>query len=110
MTLLICVAAGIKPIITSSSDQKLEKLLNLDPSIRGINYKKTDVKAEVLSLTGGKGVDFILNNIGLSSIPDDLEIVRKQGSIAFVGFLGGIQAEFPTQVLFKLIFKACKIQ
>jgi hypothetical protein len=59
MTVLVCLAAGIKPIITSSSDAKLAKLKKLSPCVHGINYNTSDVKAEVLKLTDGKGVDFI---------------------------------------------------
>jgi NADPH:quinone reductase-like Zn-dependent oxidoreductase len=110
MSVLICIAAGIKPIITSSLDEKLARLTKLSPTVCGINYRTADVKSEVLKLTNGKGVDFILNNIGLSSIPDDLEMIRRSSSIAFVGFLGGFTADWSPQVLLTLILKACKIQ
>jgi NADPH:quinone reductase-like Zn-dependent oxidoreductase len=110
MSVLICIAAGIKPIITSSSDEKLARLTKLSPTVCGINYKTADFKSEILRLTDGKGVDFILNNIGLSSIPDDLEMIRRSGSIAFVRFLGGFTANWSPQVLLTLILKACKIQ
>jgi NADPH:quinone reductase-like Zn-dependent oxidoreductase len=110
MTALICLAAGIKPIVTSSSDKKLAKLTNLSPLVHGINYNTSDVKTEVLKLTGGKGVDFILNNVGISSIPDDLELVRKSGSIVLVGFLEGFTADFSPNVLLTVMTKACKIQ
>ena len=63
--LLICLAAGIQPIITSSSDEKLEAVKKLDPRVRGINYKTTrDQGAEVRRLTDGQGVDFVINNAG----------------------------------------------
>jgi NADPH:quinone reductase-like Zn-dependent oxidoreductase len=110
MVALLCLAAGIIPIITSSSDQKLAKLKELDPKLHGINYKTQDVKREVLSITGGKGVDFILNNIGISSIPDDLELIRKSGSIALVGFLEGFTGSYSPDVLLTVLIKACKIQ
>ncbi|KAH3912839.1 hypothetical protein HBI56_091240 [Parastagonospora nodorum] len=110
MTLLICIAAGIKPIITSSSDDKLEKIKTIDPAIRGINYKTADVATEVLKLTGGKGVDVILNNIGISSIPENLKVVRQNGSVALVGFLGGFSADYSPNVLSAIMIKACKLQ
>jgi NADPH:quinone reductase-like Zn-dependent oxidoreductase len=110
MALLVCLAAGIRPIITSSSDDKLARLQQLSPAVAGINYKTADVKDEVLKLTGGKGVDFILNNVGISSLPDDLDLVRKNGSIALVGFLDGFTARFPPETLLTILYKACKIQ
>lgn len=39
-TLLICLASGIHPIITSSSDKKVNAIRKLDSRIQGINYKK----------------------------------------------------------------------
>lgn len=110
MALLVCLAAGITPIITSSSDDKLVRLQQLSPMIAGINYKTADVKVEVLKLTDGKGVDFILNNVGISSLPEDLSMIRKNGSIALVGFLDGFTGNFPPEKLHTLLYKACKIQ
>jgi len=110
MALLICVAAGIKPIITSSSDEKITKLKKISPVVEGINYLTTDVNAETLKLTSGKGVDLLVNNVGISSIPDDLEVIRKRGSIALVGFLGGFEASFDPQLLFTIMLKACRVQ
>jgi NADPH:quinone reductase-like Zn-dependent oxidoreductase len=108
--LLISLAAGIKPIVTSSSDAKLEKLKQ-HGGIGTINYKsKPDIAAEVLRLTEGKGVDYIINNIGVSSIPADLQMLRKGGSIALVGFLEGFEAAFSPYVLMALIAKEAKLQ
>jgi len=109
--LLLCIAAGIKPIITSSSDEKLANIKKLHPSVEGLNYKTCpDVVAEVLKLTQGNGVDFVINNVGAASIPDDLAVIRKQGTIAFVGVMGGFSGSLSNQVLLGLIHKACKIQ
>jgi NADPH:quinone reductase-like Zn-dependent oxidoreductase len=110
MAVLICLAAGITPIITSSSDEKLAKITQIDPAVKGINYKTTDVKEEVLKLTDGKGVDYICNNIGISSFPLDLELIRKNGSIALVGFLEGFTADFSPDILMTILMKACRIQ
>lgn len=112
MALLVCLAAGIKPIVTSSSDEKLERLKSLSPEVLGVNYKTTpDIAAEVLRLTDGKGVDYILNNVGLSSVPEDLRMLRKYGgSIALIGFLEGFEATWDPSVLMGLIEKAAKIK
>jgi len=110
MAVLICVAAGIRPIVTSSSDEKIAKLKEISPTIEGINYKTSDVKARTLELTDGKGVDFLINNVGLSSLPEDLELIRKTGIIAFLGFLGGFEADFDPKLIFTVLLKACRIQ
>lgn len=111
--LLICIAAGIKPIITSSSDAKLEAIKKLNPSVEGINYRKhTDVAAEALRLTADKGVDFVINNTGAASLPSDLAALRKRhGTISCVGFLEGLNADWdPSTLLLGLMFKAARIQ
>ena len=112
MSLLICLAAGIRPIITSSSDEKLERVKKVSPEILGLNYKTTsDIAAEVLRLTNGKGVDYVLNNVGLSSIPTDLQMLRKYGgNIALIGFLEGFEAKWDPSVLMTLIAKAATIK
>ncbi|KAJ4990830.1 alkylated DNA repair protein [Stagonosporopsis vannaccii] len=74
----ICLAPGIRPIITSSSDDKLKKLKDTDSKIGVVNYKtQPDIVAEVLRLTEVKGVE-VLNNIGVASIPNDLKMLRKR--------------------------------
>ncbi|KAJ4355362.1 uncharacterized protein N0V89_003378 [Didymosphaeria variabile] len=112
MSLLVCLAAGITPIITSSSDEKLERLKKISPAVLGVNYKTTsDIAAEVLRLTDGKGVDYVLNNVGLSSVPDDLKMLRKYGgSIALIGFLEGFEAKWDPSVLMGLIAKAATLK
>ncbi|KAF2627420.1 NAD(P)-binding protein [Macroventuria anomochaeta] len=109
--LQICLAAGIRPIITSSSDVKLDKLKQLDSRIGLINYKThPDVVSEVLRLTDGKGVDYVLNNIGVASIPDDLQILRKRGGrVALIGFLEGFEANWSPSLLITLMAKEAHI-
>lgn len=78
--LLICVVAGIQPIITSSSDEKLEAVKKLGSKVRGINYKTTqDQASDVSRLTDGLGVDFVVNNTGPASIPQDISFLRQRG-------------------------------
>ena len=108
--LLISLAAGLKVIISSSSDKKLQRLKQLG-NVRTINYKThPDVEAEVLRLKDGKGVDYVINNAGISSIPTDLEMLRKGGNIAPVGFLAGFSADLSPSILMSLIEKNAKIQ
>ncbi|KAL7619552.1 hypothetical protein AAE478_010092 [Parahypoxylon ruwenzoriense] len=112
MALLICIAVGIKPIITSSSDEKLASIKKISPEVHGINYKSTpDVTAEVLRITNGKGVDIIINNIGPESIPNDMAALRQRaGTISLVGFLGGFTGNWNPGLLLGLMTKRAKLQ
>lgn len=104
--LLIALAGGIKPIITSSSDEKLAAIKKLAPhgAILGYNYKTNpDQAAAVKSLTNGKGVDIILNNCGPPSIPDDIKSLCRRGTISLVGKLQGVTADWNPAMLLYLI-------
>jgi NADPH:quinone reductase-like Zn-dependent oxidoreductase len=110
--LLLCVAAGITPIITSSSDEKLESIQKLNRNIRGTNYKRNpDQAAEVMRITDGKGVDIVVNNTGVASIPADIASLRaRNGVISLVGFLEGLTARWDPAVIFGLMGKSAKLK
>ena len=110
--LLLLMAAGIKTIITSSSDKKLESVKKLSPLIQGINYKThSDVEAEVKRLTNERGATIIINNAGVSSIPSNVASVARKGSISIVGFLEGFEAEWnPNSIYLGLMGKCARIQ
>lgn len=110
--LLICLAAGIQPIITSSSDEKLAAVKKLSPKILGINYRtNTDIAAAARELAGGRGVDFVVNNTGLKSIPEDINTLRaRNGTISLIGFLDGFDVKWEPNILFGLMAKRAKLQ
>jgi NADPH:quinone reductase-like Zn-dependent oxidoreductase len=112
IALLMCVAGGIRPIITSSSDEKLQALQKLYPEVLAINYKTTkDMGAEVKRLTHGRGVDFVINNTGPQSIPEDIGFLcGRGGSVALVGFLHGFEADWEPKRLMELMMKSAKIK
>lgn len=109
---LVCIAAGIRPIITSSSDAKLELVKKISPKVEGINYKKQpDTTQEVLRLTNGRGVDFVINNTGPASIPADIAALRqKRGTISLVGFLEKMKADWDPSLLLNLMAKTATVQ
>lgn len=86
---------GARVIITSSSDQKLAraKALGADEII---NYKTTpDWDQEVLRLTGGKGVDIVLEVGGGATFARSMNSVRASGQIAVIGVLTGVAGTIP---------------
>ncbi|KAK3292110.1 uncharacterized protein B0H64DRAFT_419477 [Chaetomium fimeti] len=105
--LLICLAAGIQPIITSSSDKKLEDIQKLGADVRGLNYRTvSDQASEVKRLTDGKGVDFVVNNTGPASLPEDISFLRQRGGlVSLVGFLAGTDGDWKPSVIMGLMAK-----
>lgn len=111
--LLICLAKGITPIITSSSDDKLSGLQKLAPpgkEVLTINYRKTpDWAEEALKLTDGRGVDAIINNVGASSMDQNFKALKRFGTISLVGFLGGTPDKMP-DVTMQILTKSAHVQ
>lgn len=114
--LILCVAAGIKPIITSSSDNKLNEIKKLgskENPVIGINYSThPDWDVEAKRLTDGLGVDVVVNNVGITAMEKSINVlVRRGGTISLVGFLGGVadQSEMPDCVM-PLMKKTAKTQ
>jgi NADPH:quinone reductase-like Zn-dependent oxidoreductase len=110
--LLICLGAGIQPIITSSSDKKLEDLRKLGSDVRTINYRTvSDQASEVKRLTDGKGVDFVINNTGPASLPEDISFLRQRGGlVSLVGFLAGTNGDWQPSAMMALMGKFAKLK
>jgi NADPH:quinone reductase-like Zn-dependent oxidoreductase len=82
--------AGAKVIATSSSDEKLEKMKALGASA-GINYRKQPEWHEaVQELTGGRGVDHVVEVGGAGTLHRSLRSVRLGGMVSLIGVLTGL--------------------
>jgi NADPH:quinone reductase-like Zn-dependent oxidoreductase len=93
-------AAGATVIATSSSDAKLEKLKALGAD-HVINYKDTpEWGAAAKALTGGKGVDEIVEIGGPGTLAQSIAAARIGGHISLIGVLTGMTGEVPTAALF----------
>jgi len=93
--LQFAVAAGAKPIITSSSDEKLARAKALG-AFGTINYRTTpEWDKSVLSLTGGVGVHEVLEVGGKDTLPRALASLAPGGHIALIGGLGGFGGTIP---------------
>ncbi|OBT74003.1 hypothetical protein VF21_05976 [Pseudogymnoascus sp. 05NY08] len=94
--LLLCLNAGIRPIITSSSDQKLDlaKAVGGPDSVDTINYRTHPKwEEEVHRITNGRGVDVIIDNVGPTAIAQSLTSLAQRGTVSLVGFLGGYHVD-----------------
>jgi len=81
--------AGARAIITSSSDEKLERARSLGAD-ETINYRDTpDWQARVLELTAGRGVDVTLETGGGGTLEKSIEATRVGGTISLIGVLTG---------------------
>jgi NADPH:quinone reductase-like Zn-dependent oxidoreductase len=86
---------GARAIVTSSSDEKLERARALGAD-ETINYKKNpEWEKEVLRLTGGRGVDIVLEVGGAETFPRSMSSVRASGQIVVIGVLTGVAGTVP---------------
>lgn len=92
--LQIAKAAGLKAIITSSSDDKLERARKDLGADHGINYRTYwEWQQPVLEQTDGKGVDIIFETGGARTLRKSFECIAFGGLINCVGYLSGKEDE-----------------
>jgi NADPH:quinone reductase-like Zn-dependent oxidoreductase len=97
--LQIAKMAGARVIITSSSDEKLERARALGAD-ETINYRtQEDWGARVRDLTGGRGVDHVVEVGGPGTLSQSIKAVRVGGHISLIGVLTGRAGDVPTAVL-----------
>ena len=80
---------GARVIATSSSNAKLGRVKQMGAS-DGINYKETPAWEEkVKELTGGQGVDHIVEVGGAGTFNQSMKCVRLGGTVSLIGVLAG---------------------
>lgn len=100
--LQIAKMVGARAIITSSSDEKLERARTLGAD-ELINYRQTpDWEAQVLEKTDGVGVDVTIETGGGGTLEKTIEATRIGGIISLIGVLTGGTID-PTAVMRKSI-------
>lgn len=91
-------AAGATVIATSSSAEKLARLKALGAD-HLINYKETpDWGQAAAALSGGRGVDVVVEVGGAGTLTQSLQAIRIDGHISLIGVLTGWAGEVPTAV------------
>jgi NADPH:quinone reductase-like Zn-dependent oxidoreductase len=93
-------ALGARVIATSSSDQKLVRVREMGAA-EGINYRETpDWGIRTKELTGGVGVDLVVEVGGAGTLDQSLRAVRFGGAISLIGNLAGIDAQVRLTLIF----------
>jgi NADPH:quinone reductase-like Zn-dependent oxidoreductase len=98
---------GARVIVTSRSDAKLEQARRLG-AWETINYESTPRwGARARELTGGRGVDHVIEVGGARTIGQSLEAIRPGGQVSLIGILSGTAAELN---LVAVLMQAVRIQ
>nr|WP_269142232.1 NAD(P)-dependent alcohol dehydrogenase [Sphingomonas sp. IC-11] len=97
--LQIARAMGAQVIVTSSSDEKLARAKDIGAT-HTINYRSEPKWGQkVMELTGGRGVDVVVEVGGPGTLGQSLQAVRIGGHVALIGVLTGVSGEVPTALL-----------
>lgn len=92
-------AMGCTVIATSSNDAKLERLKALGAD-HLINYKQVEGwGAKVMELTGGTGVDHVVEIGGAGTLDQSMVAARNGGHVAVIGILAGYAGPVSTVML-----------
>ncbi len=86
-------AMGATVIATAGSDDKCAACLALGAD-HAINYKSQDFSAEAKALTGGKGVDVILDMVAGCYVEREVQCLAEDGRLVIIAVQGGIQSGF----------------
>ena len=98
--LLFAAAAGARPIITSSSDEKLARAVELG-AVGTVNYRRNPEWHEgVLELTAGRGVKHVLEIGGRETLPRAMQALDFGAHVSLIGGL----TSFNGQVSFFQLF------
>jgi NADPH2:quinone reductase len=87
-------ALGHRVFATAGSDDKCRACERLGAE-RAINYKTEDFVEVVKSLTGGRGVDVILDMVAGDYLPREIKALADGGRIVIIGLQGGSRAQLP---------------
>jgi NADPH:quinone reductase-like Zn-dependent oxidoreductase len=90
---------GVRSIVTSGSDAKLASARQMGANAT-LNHSQVDVAAEVRKLTGGEGVDIILDSAGEQSWPVSLRSLRRGGRMVVCGATTGPMVALDLRRLF----------
>ncbi|MGH3497926.1 MAG: NAD(P)H-quinone oxidoreductase [Nocardioidaceae bacterium] len=98
MAIQLAHALGSTVLTTAGSDDKLERCRALGADV-GINYRDTDFVAAVRDVTDGRGADVILDVMGGSYLPRNVDCLATEGRLVVIGLQGGRTGELPLGTL-----------
>jgi NADPH:quinone reductase-like Zn-dependent oxidoreductase len=94
MAILLGRLFGLTVIVTAGSDEKCGRALEIGAG-HAINYKSQDFVEEVKRITGGRGVEVVLDMVGGDYVPRNMQCLGDDGRHVSIAVQGGGQATIP---------------
>jgi NADPH2:quinone reductase len=89
--LQLAKARGAKVIVTAGTDDKCAACLTLGAD-HAINYRTQDFAAEAKRLTGGRGVDVVLDMVAGDYVGREVDCLAEDGRLAIIAVQGGVDS------------------
>jgi len=93
-------AAGATVIATAGSAEKVTACVTLGAH-HAINYREQDFVAEVARISGGRGVDVILDMVAGSYVAREIKSLAEDGRLVFIAVQGGTEAQIDAGVVLR---------
>jgi len=96
----MATAMGSTVYVTAGSDEKCKFCEELG-AVKAINYKTEDFEAVIKSVTGGKGVDVILDMVGGNYTPRNLQALAEDGRLVMINMMEGKDTQVDLSVILR---------
>lgn len=90
--------AAARVLVTSSSGEKLGRAAELGAEA-GFDYSAGDWADEVRAVTGGRGVDVVIDSVG-TTWPDSLRCLRRGGRLVVFGATAGVDVHLQARPVY----------
>lgn len=97
----LCHAMGARVIMTTSSPEKADLVKKNYGVFATVNYRDKDWSAQVKEVTGGIGVDVVVDVVGGETLARSLQICNYNARVAVVGALGAAESTIQTRDLLR---------
>ena len=98
MAIVLGKLFGLTVIVTCGGPEKCARALEIGAA-HAIDYKAQDFVAEVARITGGKGVNLVLDMVSGDYVPRNLKCLAEDGRHVTIAILGGAKAELNMAVV-----------
>jgi len=100
MAIQLAHTHGARVVVTAGSAAKLARCTELGADL-GVNYREQDFVEVMHEMTGGRGCDVILDNMGAKYLARNVSALAPNGRLVVIGLQGGAKAELDLGALLR---------